>query len=189
MIEWIMYESIYGVILITAIAVYSAIGLRKVFPIISEKFVAAFSFLVFIISLFTLSSVPMYQFEGKVIRDISDKPWFRIIDRKTTSSLLTPITIFIPPVTTILISRPSVTFGYGSFIETLLIQDGVEMVELGRLVRINCQEKSIALSLFLPLGEPIKESTSGKKKMTVSDNNNYCLYDWAKEEAAALKVA
>ncbi len=74
---------------------------------------------IFLICLFTLPSIPRYQFEREALSKIEGKDWIRVIDKTKWGSLTEPLTFIKAPVGSIFIVMPNSPIE-GGFREVLM---------------------------------------------------------------------
>jgi hypothetical protein len=182
-LSWIFVKTIYGVIGIAA-AVYVVLRvLRKAFPKLPKpEFIAV---PVFLIGLFTVPSLPRYQFERDVIAKIEGKDWVRVVNKTRYSFLAEPLTWLKPPVFSIAILMPDSPIEVGTF---RLVN--IRYKERTRLMVIEPDCTDFTAFYFRPDKKGVLRYTSNApQKMSNEEKRWYCQYDWSKEKEALRKEA
>jgi len=98
--KWLFFDSIIGILVIAAAVYFVATGIKRFIDNFPNPGVLAA--LVFIAGIFTLPSIPRYQFEKEALSQTDGKEWIRIINKTNLGSLIEPLTWFRAPVGSIL---------------------------------------------------------------------------------------
>jgi hypothetical protein len=176
-IKWIFIDSIYGIAIIAAIAYFLAFGIKKIIPKFPKpEFFAGF---IFFIALFTIPSIPRYQFEKNALAQIDGKPWIRVINKTKWGDITEPLTWFNAPVGSIFIVMPN-DISIGGFREVLMQYDKEPKVSMSDP---DCTDNTIFHSV--PDSEGTFRYTSNEaKQMTEKEIKMYCEYNWSLEKQA-----
>lgn len=86
--KWLFLESIYGIAVIAVVVYFIAVGIKKVIP--KSPNPVAVAALAFVAALFTLPSLPRYQFERESLAQIEGKEWIRVISKTNWGSIAEP---------------------------------------------------------------------------------------------------
>ncbi len=179
--KWLFLESIYGIAVITVVIYFLAIGIKKVIPNSPNPAVAgAF---VFVATLFTLPSIPRYQFEDESLSKIQEKDWIRVINKTKWGSITEPLTWFRAPIGSIFIVMPNSPME-GGYREVLLRYEEEPRVTMSDP---DCTDNTILYS------EPDKQgvfryTSVEAQPMTEQEVSIYCEYDWSKEKEALISA-
>lgn len=179
-----IFTTIYGAIAVVAIVAIPLVFLTRIFPIITETFIGAIMFIVFVFSLFTLGSVPLYLFDKNVEKHIREVPeWVDVTSKETTSDIFLPLTLFYPPITGVFLTGPSDegVLTKNQFVQYILEPNGLKIKKTGRLITVLCASNEIEL--------PPKWSEAGEvfyaysRTVPISQKNFqiYCERDWSQE--------
>lgn len=175
--KWLFLESIYGIAVIAAVVYFMAVGIRKIIPKSPNPGVIAA--LAFIAVLFTLPSLPRYQFESESLAQIEGKEWIRVINKTNWGSITEPLTWFRSPIGSIFMVMPNSPIE-GGYREVLLRYEEKLRIKMSDP---DCSEKTILYSE--PDGEGVFRNTSRTSQpMNTQEFNIYCEYDWSKEKEA-----
>ncbi|MFC1665672.1 hypothetical protein ACFL17_08605 [Pseudomonadota bacterium] len=175
--KWLFLDSIYGIIVIAGIIYVLAIGIKKVIPKSPNPGVLAI--LAGAIALFTLPSLPRYQFEHESLSQLEGKNWIRVIRKTNWGSLIEPLTWFRAPVGSIFMVMPSSPIE-GGYREVLLRYEEKPQI---RRSDPDCSGRTIFYSE--PDSTGVLRLTSSKAQaMTKQELSIYCEYDWSKEKEA-----
>ncbi len=175
--KWLFLESIYGIAVIAVAVYFLAVGIKKIIP--KSPNPAALAALAFFAALFTLPSLPRYQFESKSLSKIEGKKWIRVINKTNWGSLTEPLTWFRVPVGSIFMVMPNSPIE-GGYREVLLRYEEEPRISMSEP---DCAEKTILYSE--PDGEGVFRYTSKTAQpMSGQEFTIYCDYDWSKEKEA-----
>ena len=175
--KWIFLESIYGIAVIAAVVYFIAVGIKKIIP--KSPNPGAIAALAFIVALFTLPSLPRYQFESESLAQIEGKEWIRVINKTNWGSITEPLTWFRAPIGSIFMVMPNSPIE-GGYREVLLRYEEKPRIKMSDP---DCSEKTILYSE--PDGEGVFRYTSGTSQpMNTQEFNIYCEYDWSKAKEA-----
>lgn len=175
--KWLFLESIYGIAVIAAVVYFIAVGIKKIIP--KSPNPGAIAALAFIAALFTLPSLPRYQFENESLAQIEGKEWIRVINKTNWGSFSEPLTWFRPPIGSIFMVMPNSPIE-GGYREVLLRYEEKLRIKMSDP---DCSEKTILYSE--PDGEGVFRNTSRTSQpMNTQEFNIYCEYDWSKEKEA-----
>jgi len=174
MLSWVAFQSIYGIGAIAAAAYFLANGLKKISPRFPDPFIPAV--LVFVLALFTLPSIPRYQFEKDTLADMEGKAWVRVISTTKIGDLVEPLTWFHTPIGSFFLVMPNSPME-GGFREMLLQYDEEPQI---RMTDPGCMDGSIFYSA--PDKEGVVRYTSVEpQRMSSQEISMYCDYDWSTE--------
>jgi hypothetical protein len=133
----------------------------------------------FLVALFTLPSIPRYQFESESLSEIEGKAWIRVINKTKWGSLTEPLTWFYAPVGSIFVVMPNSPIE-GGYREVLTRYEEEPRV---RMSDPDCTDHTIMYSE--PDSEGVFRYTSRKAKaMSEQERAIYCEYEWLKEKEA-----
>lgn len=182
-----LLTTIYGVIAVVLTVYVALLVLKKLFPVITEKAIVTTLAISFVVSLFTLSSVPFYISSHQIEKLTKDMPeWVKVVDKKEERDILSPITLLYPPITKIVLTAPSdgSILTEGSFVQYLLESDGMNVKNSTRIVEVDCKSKIIRI--------PAKWSEKGKDSFYYAAENSmpmidaeiktYCNSPWDQEK-------
>jgi hypothetical protein len=175
--KWLFLESIYGIAVIAAAVYFVALGINKIIPKSPNPGILAG--LAFLIALFTLPSLPRYQFEKESLSQIEGKEWLRIINETQWGSVTEPLTWFNAPIGSIFMVMPNSPIE-GGFREVLLRYEEEPRITMSDP---DCSDKAILYS------EPDSEGVFRYTSRTPQPMNEqeiaiYCEYDWSNEKEA-----
>jgi len=102
--KWLFLESIYGIAIVAAAVFLLSVGIKKIYSKFPNPVILAA--LAFFVALFTLPSLPRYQFESESLSQIEGKDWIRVINKTSWGSLTEPLTWFRTPVGSIFMVMP-----------------------------------------------------------------------------------
>ncbi|MBT5418762.1 MAG: hypothetical protein HOB43_08530 [Thiotrichales bacterium] len=175
--KWLFLESIYGIAVIAAAVYFLAVGIKKIIP--KSPNPGALAALAFFVALFTLPSLPRYQFESESLSQIEGKEWIRVINKTNWGSLTEPLTWFRAPVGSIFMVMPNSPIE-GGYREVLLRYEEEPRISMSAP---DCAEKTILYSESD--GEGVFRYTSRTAQpMREQELTIYCDYDWSKEKEA-----
>jgi hypothetical protein len=176
-IQWLFFDSIYGIGILAGIIYLAALGIKKSFPKTPNP--VAFAVVAFFILLFTLPSLPRYKFESESLSHIEGKEWIRVVNKTKWGSWHEPLTWFNAPVGSIFMVMPNTPIE-GGFREVLLRFEEKPRITMSRP---NCTNNTI--SYMAPDSEGLFRYTSEKpQSMNEQEVSIYCKYDWSKEKEA-----
>ena len=178
---WIFTESIYGSSICAVIVAFLAVKLERIFPRCPNPFILAA--ITFIVALFTLPSIPRYQFEKSTLADISSKPWVRVINQTKLGDVIEPLTWVSAPVGSFFLAMPFPE-DVGLFRELSL-----RYKEENRAynTRPSCENHMIQRT-EINSEDKFRHMPTSSTKMTEFEINAYCNYDWKKERVAIKSV-
>lgn len=180
--KWLFLESILGIAVITAAVYFLGMGIKKVFPKAPNP--GTLAGLTFVFTIFTVPSLPRYQFESDSLAQIEGKEWIRVISKTNWASLTEPLTWFRAPVGSIFMVMPNSPIE-GGFREVLLRYEEEPRISMSEP---DCTEKTILYSE--PDGEGVFRYTSRTAHpMSEQEFTIYCDYDWSKEKEASRAEA
>ena len=175
--QWVFLDSIYGIAIIAFAVYFLSLGIKKVIPPFPNP--AILGALAFLITLFTLPSLPRYQFEKEVFSQIEGKDWVRVINKTKWSSLIEPLTWFNTPYGSFFIVSPNSPLE-GGFSEVLMQYEREPIMSMSYP---ECANNTIMHTR--PDSEGVYRYTSTKPEaMTEQELTMYCQYDWSKENEA-----
>ena len=175
--KWLFIESIYGIAVIAAAVYFITFGIKKIIPETPNPGVLAG--IAFVIALFTLPSLPRYQFESDSLSQIEGKEWIRVINKTKWGSITEPLTWFHAPVGSIFMVMPNSPIE-GGYREVLLRYEEKPRITMSDP---DCTEKTILYSE--PDGEGVfRYKTRTAQPMNKQEYSIYCEYDWSKEKEA-----
>ena len=179
--KWLFFDSIIGILVIAAAVYFVATGIKRFIDNFPNPGVLAA--LVFIAGIFTLPSIPRYQFEKEALSQTDGKEWIRIINKTNLGSLIEPLTWFRAPVGSIFMVMPNDPIEENRYREVLLRYKEEPRIWMADP---NCQERTIMRAE--PDSKGIFRYISAKPEpMTEQEINIYCEHDWSKE-TEALRV-
>ncbi len=183
-VKWLFLDSIYGIAVIAAFVYFVAFGINKI--ITKGPNPGVLAGLAFLIALFTLPSLPRYQFETESLSQIEGKEWIRVINKTQWGSLTEPLTWFNAPIDSIFMVMPNSPIE-GGFREVLIRYEEEPRITMSDP---DCSDKTIHYSE--PDSEGVFRYTSRTSQaMNEQEIAIYCEYDWSKENevrrAEALK--
>jgi len=175
--RWFFIDSIFGAALIAAGLYFVAAGIKKLAPKFPNPF--AISAIFFFVSIFTLPSIPRYEFEKEALSQIEGKGWIRVINKTKWGDITEPLTWFHAPVGSVFTVMPESPLE-DSYREILLRYKEEPRI---RLSEPDCQEKTIRYS------EPDSEGVFRYKSLERQTMNEqemaiYCESNWTKEKEA-----
>ncbi len=175
--NWLFFDSIYGVLVLAAITYGVFWAVNCVVPKTPNP--VLFAAAVFFLGLFTLPSIPRYQFERKVASQIEGKAWIRVVNRTRWGDLAEPLTLFAAPVGSFTLVMPNdpITGGY----REVLMRYGEE--PMVSLVTPYCKDLTVQYSRPDPKGV-FRYTTARAQKMTKVERETYCQHDWTPEKKA-----
>ena len=89
-INWLFIETIYGIVLICGVVYFLVKGIKKLIPAFPSPEILAS--LAFFIGIFTLPSIPRYQFEKEAFLQIeAGKDWVMVVNKTKLSSIIEPL--------------------------------------------------------------------------------------------------
>lgn len=181
-LSWVFVKTIYGVVGIAAAVYVVLIVLKKAFPRLPEP--AFIAVPVFLIGLFTVPSLPRYQFERDVMAKIEGKDWVRVVNKTHWGSLTEPLTWLRTPVGSVTIIMPNSPIEGGFRQVTMRYEEETRV----SMVYPDCSTLTILYSR--PDKEGVFRYTSNAPaKMSDEEQRWYCQYDWSKEREALRKEA
>ena len=181
-LSWVMTNSIYGIGGIAVVIYIFLSALKKKFPKLPEP--AYIAVPVFLIGLFTLPSLPRYQFEYDVMSKIEGKDWIRVVNKTEWGSLTEPLTWVKAPIGSVTVVMPNSPIE-GGFREVLLRYEEKEIVSI---VEPDCNNLKILYAL--PDKEGVfRYTTNSSVQMSGEQKTWYCEYDWSKENQALRREA
>lgn len=180
-ISWLFLETIYGIGVIAGVVYLLFSGIKKVLP--KSPNPAALAALAFFVALFTVPSIPRYQFESESLSQLEGKNWIRVINMTKWGSVTEPLTWFSAPIGSIFMVMPNSPIE-GGYREVLLRYDEEPEISMSNP---DCKDKSI--SYAKPDSEGVFRYTSASAQpMNEQEISIYCDYDWSKE-IEALRTA
>lgn len=180
-LKWLFFDSVYGIGLIAMIIYLLMTRIKKIIPRLPSPLLV--STLIVVIGLFTVPSIPRYQFSQKTLSSIDGKPWIKIIHRANWGSIIEPLTWFNAPLGSIFIAMPydPVSMGSFDFFQEVLVQYKEE--DQIRVIERFCTENKIQIYKYDEKGT-LRFATNKAQKMTKEEKERYCEYDWSKERSA-----
>jgi len=176
--KWLVFDSIIGILIVAAAVYFVAAGIKRFVTKFPNPGVLAA--LVFFAGIFTVPSVPRYQFEKEALSQIEGKEWIGVINKTNWGSLMEPLTWFRAPVGSIFMVMPNSPIEEDRYREILLRYKKEPRI---RISDTDCQERTIMYSE--PDNEGVYRHTSEKAQpMTKQEINIYCEHDWSKEKEA-----
>lgn len=175
--KWLFFDSIYGTVIIAAVTYGVFWAVRRAIPKMPNP--AIFAVVVGLLGLFTLPSVPRYQFERKVASQIEGKAWIRVVNRTKWGDLTEPLTLVATPVGSFTLVMPNdpITGGYREVVMRYGEEPMVSMVEP------DCKDFTVLYARPDPEGV-FRYTTAGEQKMTKLEQETYCQHDWTPEKEA-----
>lgn len=183
-LEYILFDSVYGSILVAAIA-FGAMRLVATKLPIGENLIYGAAFLVFLLAVVTLPSYPSYQFAREVEEQSSDAPHMRKIEEKQSSRHLTrPLTLFFPPTIYFRYVGPRGPLEPDSFLDVHWAY-GHEPLQI--IYEVFCDEKELWASV--PDSEGVfRMVTEYAVPMKDEDHELFCQSDWSVEKEALRQM-
>lgn len=176
-INWLFTGSIYGIVIIAAVVYFITLALRKTIPKVPNPYIIAT--VSFFIALFTMPSIPRYQFEKESLAQIEGKAWMRVVHKTKLGSIAEPLTWIKAPIGSLFIVMPNRSIE-GGYREVLLRYKEKPVI---RMADPDCIDKTILYSE--PDAEGVFRYTSLKADpMNEDELSIYCKYDWSKEKEA-----
>lgn len=176
-LSWVMTNSIYGIGGIAVVIYVFLSALKKKFPKLPEP--AYIAVPVFLIGLFTLPSLPRYQFEYDVMSKMEGKDWIRVVNKTEWGSLTEPLTWVKTPVGSVTVVMPNSPIE-GGFREVLLRYEEKEVISM---VEPDCNNLTILYAQSDKEGV-FRYTTNSSVEMRDEQKKWYCEYDWSKEKEA-----
>lgn len=174
-INWLLFDTIVGIGSLAAL-VY----------LISSKFNRRdmgfkIALIVFFVGLFTLPSVPRYQFEQDVISNQVNKPWVKIAKTHKGGDIAEPLTWFMTPVQTFILVMPESS----SSSRFLVTQFTYKEPALIRLAIPDCKVRSVSFfAMDNQSGKYAAFKEAQNKEMFLEEYKLLCLTDWSEEKRA-----
>lgn len=181
--KWLIFDTVYGIAAVAAIAYVVLKVAQKMIPKLPEP--AYLVVPIFIIGLFTIPSIPRYQFEDDVLSLIEEKQWMRVVTTTKRGSLTEPLTWFRAPIESFTIIMPGSysPVVVGEYREVIMRFHEKQIVSI---VEPFCDDHTIIYAQ--PDSEGIfRLTTKEAKKMNEQEKQWYCEYDWSKENEALRK--
>lgn len=178
--KWLFLNSIYGVFVVGFAAYAIALGLRKVTPKAPSP--AIIAGVVGVLALFTLPSIPRYQFAREALSQVEGKKWIHIVNETKWGDLTEPLTWFNAPVGSIFAVMPNGPIE-GGFREILLRYEEQPRVTM---TEPDCTDHTILRAEAAKDGV-FRYTTATPDKMTSQDVSIYCDHDWRSEKDALLE--
>lgn len=175
-------KTIYGVVGVAAVVYVALRALRKPFPRLPEP--AFIAVPVFLIGLFTVPSLPRYQFERDTLAKIEGKGWIRVVNRTNWGSLTEPLTWFRAPLGSITIVMPNSPIEGGFRQVTMRYEEAPAVA----IVEPDCTTSTILYSRPDQAGV-FRYATAAPVKMRDEEKKWYCQYDWSMEKEALRSEA
>jgi hypothetical protein len=167
----------YGIVGVGAVVYVALRALRKLFPRLPEPaFIAA---PVSLIGIFTLPSLPRYQFERDTLANIEGRGWIRVVNRIDWGSLTEPLTWFRAPLGSTTIVMPNSPID-GGFTQVTMRYEEAPAVAI---VNPDCTTSTILYSRPDQAGV-FRYTTAAPVKMRDEERKWYCQYDWSTEKEA-----
>jgi hypothetical protein len=182
-LNYFFVKTIHGIGAIT-VAVYGVfVALRKALPKLPHPAVIAGP--VFLIALFTVASVPRYQFERDTMAKIEGKDWIHVVDKTKWGSLTEPLTWVRTPVGAVTIIMPNSPIDEGVFRQVTMRYE-----EKTRVFIVEPDCSALTIIYASPDKDGIFQYTSNSpSKMDAVEEKWYCQHDWTKEKEALRKEA
>ena len=175
--RWLFIDSIYGIAIIAAAVYFVAAGIRKIIPKFPNPY--AIAAIAFLVALFTVPSIPRYEFEKEALSQIEGKEWIRVINKTNWGSITEPLTWFHAPVGSIFIIIPNSPIE-GGYREVLMRYEEKPRI---RMSDPDCTDRTIWYSE--PDSEGVFRYTTPKaQSMNEQEVSIYCEYDWTEEKEA-----
>ena len=183
-INWIFFESIYGVFIITGIFFGITFILKKLIPNLPD--LTAIGGLIFFVLLFTMQTYPRYKFHKKAIETIENlPPYAHVIDKKYVGHILEPLTWFTSFIGHLYIVAPSYDSGFSGEFKSLLVRyDEYKTIQQVSNHEVDCETKETSISQ--PDKEGVFRYTVWSEKMTESEIELFCERNWSEERKMAL---
>lgn len=135
LLEWVLFQTIVGSVIIGAIIYGVAHVLKAVLPKIPNP--AFLAIPATLLAIFTLPSIPRYQFEARVLHEIGGKPWLRVTNRTQWGDLTEPLTWFRTPIGALTVVMPDEAPGSDRFREIIFRYGESSIVSL---VEPDCED-------------------------------------------------
>lgn len=173
-LNWFFIHTIYGLAAIAGVIYLALKALRKVIPKLPQPEYIVIPLA--LIGLFTLPSLPRYQFERDVMAKIEGKDWIRVVNQVRVGTFYEPLTWFKPAIGSITIIMPNHPLE-GGFREATMRYGEEEILSW---VEPDCTDQTIWYS------RPGNEGVVHYVPVRMSDEQTqrYCEYDWSKEKEA-----
>jgi hypothetical protein len=175
--KWLFFDSIYGIVLIAVLTYGIFWAIKRAVPKTPNP--AIFAVVVSLLGLFTLPSVPRYQFEREVASQIEGKAWIRVVNQTRWGTLTEPLTLVATPVGSFTLVMPNNPIT-GGFREVLMRYGEETMVSM---VEPECEDYTVLYARPDPEGV-FRYTTMAAQKMTKLERETYCQHDWTREREA-----
>jgi hypothetical protein len=90
LLEWVFFQTVVGIALIGGLIYGIARVLKALFPGFPNPALIALPSA--LLALFTVPSIPRYQFEARALHEINGKPWLRVTNQTRWGALAEPLT-------------------------------------------------------------------------------------------------
>ncbi|MBT4942025.1 MAG: sel1 repeat family protein [Candidatus Magasanikbacteria bacterium] len=178
-INWIFFESIFGVFIITGIFFGITSILKKLIPNLPDF--TTFGGILFLVLLCTMQTYPRYKFHKKALETIENlPPYAHIIDKKYIGDILEPLTWFKSFIGDLYIVAPSFDSGFSGEFKSMRVRyDDYETIQQVSLHEIDCKTKETSISQADKKGA--FRYTLWNEKMTEYEIELFCKKDWSEE--------
>lgn len=179
-LEWLFFETIYGIGLIGVVVYAIFWGVRCVVPKApNPAFIAA---PVALIGLLIIPSIPRYLFEEKAFVQIDTSPWARLVDQAKWGDITEPLTLIKTPVGFVKMVMPNGPT-IGGFKEVVLRYGEDPIISI---IDPDCADFTYSMSQPDAQGN-FRVVTTEHEAMTDQQREVYCEYDWTKERQALVE--
>lgn len=182
MVKWLFFDSIYGVVGVSAALYFVLKRIRKSDDKDNVPFLSAA--IVALIGVFILPSIPMYDFESNVLSTIADKPWIRVVNKSEARRLTEPLTWFTTSIGSITLVYPGDALNLGFHVPTLTYNKK----PLNSFADPECEERLISYANADSEGIYRQDDKSLNLKMNDQEYALYCKQDWTAEKKAINKA-
>lgn len=174
-------ENIYGFLPIMIVVYFVFVLLRKIFSNLPHP--GVFVGLAFFIALFTIPSMPRFNFEKEILSKYSSAGEFKLVNKAGWGALHEPITLINTPTGFFHYVMPVAPAVFGSFDKNMEREfrskiHRFDEPEISQIVNVNCPYNSISKS------EPqdgIFRYTHFNEQMNDSERKIYCETDYEPE--------
>jgi hypothetical protein len=134
---------------------------------------------VFLIGLFTVPSLPRYQFERDTLEQLNGKDWIRVVNTTRWGDVLEPLTWVKTPIGSVTMLMPEAP-DVGGFREIVVQYEKKPVVSL---VEADCARSTI---IYARPGKDnvFRYTTPSPTQMTPREKSWFCDYDWTREREA-----
>lgn len=170
-LQYIIFNTIYGMFLFAVIMYWISYFAKRLFrAFLAPEIIAVVSFL---IALFTFPTISKYFYEQET-RTIINHPWVKIIQTRSETDILEPLSYLKAPTTFFYIAYPKPITQNEYYIS--IFNYDKQLYE--GLIETDCEDKKYTLSI--PINDVYK-ITPGFVNMNDYEYVAFCKYDWKNE--------